>query len=119
MAAEHHKATQKQRMAKSLSDRARGEREWCQRSEGLERANRTVARFSSNADELNIHVRELHNTPTWVRAMAELRARDMVKPAWEKSFKPAPRTDEGFDAGVDDGMSFEALLALEKKRGPV
>ena len=58
-------------MAKSLSDRARGEREWCQRSEGLERANRTVARFSSNADELNIHVRELHNTPTWVRAMAE------------------------------------------------
>ena len=51
--------------------------------------------------------------------MAELRARDMVKPAWEKSFKPAPRTDEGFDAGVDDGMSFEALLALEKKRGPV
>ena len=62
LAAEHHKATQKQRMAKSLSDRARGEREWCQRSEGLERANRTVARFSSNADELNIHVRELHET---------------------------------------------------------
>ena len=26
---------------------------------------------------------------------------------------------EGFDAGVDDGMSFEALLALEKERGPV
>ena len=51
--------------------------------------------------------------------MAELRARDMVKPAWEKTFKPAPRTEDSFDAGVDDGMSFEALLALEKERGPV
>jgi hypothetical protein len=24
-----------------------------------------------------------------------------VKPAWEKSFKPAPRTEDSFDAGVD------------------
>ena len=47
--------------------------------------------------------------------MAELRARDMVKPAWEKSFAPAPRTDDD----VADDMSFEALLALEKERGPI
>mmetsp|Transcript_20773 Transcript_20773/g.42524 ORF Transcript_20773/g.42524 Transcript_20773/m.42524 type:complete len:266 (-) Transcript_20773:23-820(-) len=119
LAAEHKKSTQRQRLAKAMADRARGEREWSQRSEALERANRAVAKIGASADELNIHVRQLHATPTWVRAMAELRARDMVKPAWEKSFAPAPRTAEDLDAGVADDMTFEALLALEKERGPV
>ena len=62
LAAEHKKATQSQRVAKSLADRARGEREWSQRSEALERANKKVLRMSNCADELNIHVRELHST---------------------------------------------------------
>jgi hypothetical protein len=110
---EHKKATQRQRVAKALADRSKGEREWSQRSEALERANKSVARCLAAADELNTHVSELQASPAWVHAMAELRARDMVNPLWESTFAPAPRTDDD----VADDITFEQLLELEKARG--
>ena len=107
---EHKRGTQKQRVAKAMADRARGEREWSQRSAALERANALVARLSDASKSAVGHIVELQASPVYVRAMAELRARDMVRPGWDRSITPAPRqaTD------VDDDISFEALLQLEK-----
>ena len=60
---------------------------------------------------LNTHVEELHASPFFVRAMAELRARDKVEPGWYRNFGMAPRDAE--DA-VEDGISFEELCAQMK-----
>ena len=115
LADEHKRGTQKQLVAKALADRSRGEREWSSRSAALERANAWVTRLYDASTKLNAHVAELHSSPVFIRAMAELRARDMVKPGWDKAFSPAPREE----TDVDDDISFEALLALEKADGVV
>jgi hypothetical protein len=113
LADEHKRGTQKQLVAKALADRARGEREWSQRSAALERANHFVTKLVDASTHLNKHVGELQVTPCFVRAMAELRARDMVQPGWDRSFAPAPRKEDD----VADDISFEALLLLEKESG--
>ena len=113
LAEEHKRGTQRQRVAKALADRSRGEREWSQRSMVLERANALVARLTDAAQVLNTHVSELQASPIFVRAMAELRARDMVKPGWDRTFAPPPRKDDD----VEDDISFEDLLRLEKDAG--
>lgn len=113
LADEHKKATQRQRVAKALADRSRGEREWFQRSTVLERANTQAARLTDAAKSLNAHVAELLASPIFVRAMAELRARDMVKPGWDLTFAPPPRQADD----VEDDISFESLLRIEKESG--
>jgi len=113
LAEEHKRSCQRQRVAKALADRSRGEREWSQRSAALERANAQTARLADGATILNLHVTELQASPIFVRAMAELRARDMVRPGWDRSIAVPPRKDDD----VEDGISFEDLLALEKESG--
>lgn len=113
IAEEHKRASQRQLIAKALADRARGEREWSQRSAALERANLAVVRLADNADSLNKKVGELQACPIFVRAMAELKARDMVQPGWDRTFAPAPKQDDD----VEDNISFESLLRLEKDSG--
>jgi len=46
--------------------------------------------------------------------MAELKARDKVRPCWDRTFAlPEKRDDDGL-ADVEDGIDFESLLRLEK-----
>ena len=144
---EHKKATQKQKVAKALADRARGEREWSQRQGQLTGCNAQVSRLADAAQKMSAHVTELQASPIFIRAMAETRARDMVCPGWDRSWMPAkgggggggkataggtqpsgqpPQGHVGaapvdvVDDGlvlVEDGISFEDLLRLEEDRG--
>ena len=119
---EHKKATQKAKVAKALADRARGEREWSTRSMALERANALVHKLTDAAtNHLNKHVAELQQTPDFIRAMAETQARDRVQPGWDCSWLQSGTFDDGtpiIDDGlapVEEGISFEDLLAKELK----
>jgi hypothetical protein len=124
LADEHKKATQKAMVAKALADRSRGEREWSVRSKGLERANALIKKLSDAAtNHLNKHVAELQASPLFIRAMAETQARDMVRPGWDCSWLPdvSANSDACASNGANDGLkqveegiSFEDLLALEK-----
>ena len=93
------------------------------RSKGLERANALIKKLSDAAtNHLNKHVAELQASPLFIRAMAETQARDMVKPGWDCSWLPdvsagADSCTSGAADGlkqVEEGISFEDLLALEK-----
>ena len=132
---EHKRATQKQKVAKALADRSRDEREWSQRESQLMRCNALVTKLGDAAKNMSAHVVELQASPIFIRAMAEIRARDMVCPGWDRSWAPSKSGGGGSGGAkatatqqpavddhdglvpVEDGISFEALLRLEEDRG--